>query len=64
MISKMSTKDPSSSIPSRLYAQLNQVVIQMEPIDLVKYLSLINAIVLDKRTEPTVFNLCFSFLIL
>lgn len=54
MLANISKKHPKSDIPSKFLAAINSVLISMEPSDLVKFLPLVESIVLDKSIDPTV----------
>lgn len=43
-----------SSIPTRVLSCFNQVLVEMDPLHLVKYLKLVEVIVSDKGILPTV----------
>ena len=54
MNTNITNKNNESLIPLKLYSELNETLISMDPADLLKFLPLVNAIVVDNRIDPTV----------
>lgn len=50
----ISLQQPSNTTPSRLLSCFNQVLVDLDPLHLVKYLKLVEVIISDKSIPPTV----------